>query len=169
MIRRLAVIILVAGVAAVLPTSAGASVALDGSFFQVVQKPNFTSECPSGVADECGTIQLNGLGAADWTYTFGPTFDPNGRCFDVDGTLVLTLHSDGSTISGPLTGMFCPRPSGTGHQHAGAISYGNPFVEDDNVQFADGTGQFAGLSGEANFHTSAAGARFRGTLGGTIS
>jgi hypothetical protein len=161
--------ILAAGIVAVLPASASASVGLDGSFFQVIQKPNFTSECPSGVADECGTIQLNGLGAADWAYTFGPTFAANGRCFDVDGTLVLTLHSDGSTISGALTGIFCPRPSATGHQHAGAISYGNPFVEDDNVHFANGTGQFAGLSGDASFDTSAAGARFRGTLTGTLS
>lgn len=169
MIRRLAVIILAAGIVAVLPASASASVALDGSFFQVVQKPNFTSACPSGAADECGTIQLNGLGAADWAYTFGPTFDPNGRCFDVDGTLTLTLHSDGSAISGPLTGIFCPRPSAAGHQHAGFISYGNPFAEDDNVQFDNGTGQFAGLSGDASFHTSAAGARFGGTLTGTLS
>jgi hypothetical protein len=169
MIRRLAVILAASGMVAALPTSASAAVSLDGSFFQVVQKPNFTSACPSGLANECGTIQLKGLGAADWAYTFGPRFDPNGRCFDVDGTLALTLHSDGSKISGLLTGIFCPGPSGTGHQHAGAISYGNPFVEDDNVQFADGTGQFAGLSGDAGFHTSAAGARFRGTLTGTLS
>jgi hypothetical protein len=59
-------------------------------------------------AAECGTMQLAGLGAADWAYAFGPAFEPDGRCFDVDGTLTLTLQSDGSTISGPLTGLFCP-------------------------------------------------------------
>jgi hypothetical protein len=60
--------------------------------------------CPSlppGSA-ECGTIDLVSLGTADWTYVFGPEFEPDGRCFDVDGTLTLTLLSDGSTISGPL-------------------------------------------------------------------
>ncbi len=107
----------------------------------------------------CGILQLAGLGAAEWAYAFGPTFEPDGRCFDVDGTLTITLQSDRSTISGPLTGLFCPR---TGYQHAGAISYGNPFVEDDSIAFTGGTGQFAGLSGAASFHTFAAGARFDG-------
>jgi len=87
----------------------------------------------------------------------------------VDGTLTITLESDGNTISGPLTGVFCPRASETGHQHAGAISYGNPFEEDDSIVFTDGTGQFDGLSGVASFHMSAAGARFKGTLKSTLS
>src|SRR5205823_444168 len=82
-----------------------------------------------GAGDECGTMQLSGLGVADWAYVFGPAFVPDGRCFDVDGTLTITLQSDGSTISGPLTGVLCPRASGTGHQHGGPKSYGNPFVE----------------------------------------
>jgi hypothetical protein len=148
---------------------ASASVTLDGSFSVAIVKKDFVSLCPSGVADECGTMQLVGLGAADWAYTFGPTFEPDGRCFDVDGTLTITLQSDGSTTSGPLTGLFCPLLSGSGHQHSGAISYGNPFVEDDSVVFADGTGQFDGLSGTASFQTFDAGARFKGTLQGTLS
>jgi hypothetical protein len=81
----------------------------------------------------------------------------------------MSLHSDGSTVSGPLTGLFCPKPSGTAQQHAGAISYGNPFVEDDSITFSFGTGQFAGLSGAASFHTFSAGARFTGALRGTLS
>jgi len=162
-------IILAAGIGAMAPAGASASVTLNGSFSTVITKPNFTSLCPSGVADECGTMQLAGLGTADWAYAFGPTFEPNGRCYNVDGTLTLTLQSDGSAISGPLTGRFCPRLSPTGHQHAGAISYGNPFVEDDIIKFAGGTGQFAGLSGTASFHTFSAGARFTGTLKGTLS
>jgi hypothetical protein len=151
-------------------TVAGAaSVTLDGSFSQVIQKPNFVGQCPSGVADECGTIQLAGLGAADWAYTFGPTFESDGRCYDVDGSLTITLHSNGSTISGPLTGLFCPRPSFTGHQHGGAVSFGNPFIEDDTVLFTNGTGQFAGLTGTAMFHTMSAGALLKGKLRGTLS
>jgi hypothetical protein len=158
--------ILATGIGAVAPAGASASVALNGSFSTVIVKPDFVGLCPSGVADECGTMQLAGLGAADWAYAFGPAFEPNGRCFDVDGTLTITLQSDGSTVSGPLTGLFCPGPSATGHQHAGAISYGNPFVEDDIIEFVGGTGQFAGLSGTASFHTCSAGARFTGTLKG---
>jgi hypothetical protein len=171
-IRGLLVIIatiLASGVAALAPAGASASVTLDGSFSTVFVKPDFVGLCPSGVADECGTMQLAGLGAADWAYAFGPTFEPDGRCFDVDGTLTITLQSDGSTISGPLTGLFCPRLSDIGHLHAGAISYGNPFVEDDSIAFTGGTGQFAGLSGTASFHTFSAGARFTGTLRGTLS
>jgi hypothetical protein len=171
-IRRLLVgitIILATGIAAAAPAGASASLTLDGSFSTAIIKPNFAGACPSGVADECDTMQLAGLGAADWAYAFGPAFEPHGRCFDVDGTLTITLQSDGSTISGPLTGLFCPRPSATGHQHGGAISYGNPFVEDDSIAFTGGTGQFAGLSGAASFHTFSAGARFKGTLTGTLS
>jgi len=165
----LAVIVLATGIVAVASAAASASVTLDGSFKTVIVKPNFTGLCPSGVADECGTMQLVGLGAADWAYVFGPTFDPDGRCFDVDGTLTITLHSDGSMISGPLTGLFCPLASATGHDHSGAISFGNPFVEDDNVAFADGTGQFDGLSGTASFHSFSAGALFSGTLKDILS
>jgi hypothetical protein len=163
--------VIAVAIAAASTSAAGAStsVALDGSVSIVITKPNFTGICPSHVADECGPMQLVGLGVADWAYVFGPTFVPDGRCFDVDGTFTITLRSDGSTISGPLTGVFCPLPSGTGHDHAGAISYGDPFVEDDTIAFSDGTGQFAGLSGTASFHTLGAGARFAGTLTGTIS
>ena len=164
--RRILLVILGAGALAAPAAGASTSLALDGSFSTVVTKPSFVSACPSGAADECGTMQLAGLGAADWAYTFGPTFEPDGRCFDVDGAFSITLQSDGSTISGPLTGVFCPRLSATGHDHAGMISYGNPSTEDDNILFTNGTGQFGGLSGAATFHTFGAGARFTGTLKG---
>jgi hypothetical protein len=153
------------------PAAPHASVDLNGSFSTALLNPNFAgSTCAPGVdGNECGVLQFANLGPADFVYLFGPTFEPNGRCFGVDGTLTITLQSDGSTISGSLTGLFCPRPSDTGHQHAGAISYGNPFVEDDSIAFADGTGQFDGLSGAVSFHTFSAGARFKGTLTGTLS
>jgi hypothetical protein len=162
-------VIMATGIVAVAPAGASASVTLDGSFSTVIVKPDFAGRCPSVPAAECGTMQLAGLGAADWAYVFGPAFEPDGRCFDVDGTLTITLQSDGSTISGPLTGLFCPRESDTAHQHVATISYGGPFVEDDSIAFTDGTGQFAGLSGTASFHTFSAGARFTGTLAGTLS
>jgi hypothetical protein len=41
-------------------------------------------------------MQLVGLRAADWAYVFGATFEPNGRCFDVDGSLTLTLQPMGA-------------------------------------------------------------------------
>jgi hypothetical protein len=154
---------------AVFSSTASASVTLDGSFSTATTRPTFESLCPSGVADECGTMELVGLGTADWAYTFGPTFEPNGRCFDVDGSFTLTLQSDGSTISGPLTGLFCPDPSATGHTHRSILSFGNPFSEDDTIAFAHGKGQFKGLQGTATFHTFSAGARFSGTLTGTLS
>ena len=152
--------------------STGASALdLNGAFSTFVLKPSFTSHCTSGVADECGVIQFVGLGAADWAYAFGPTFEPTGErsCFYVDGTLAITLHSDGSTISGQLTGVFCSRLEGIAQEHAGRISYGNPFFENDTVQFSNGTGQFAGLQGTADFHTFGAGAVFQGSLTGTLS
>jgi hypothetical protein len=48
------------------------------------------------------------------------------------------------------------------------MSYGNPFTEQDTILFANGTGQFEGLSGTAILDTSAGGARFTGTLSGTL-
>jgi hypothetical protein len=169
-IRRLLAAALTAGAFAATPAAvADTSITLDGATSFVIVKKDFTSLCPSGVADECGTMQLIGLGVADWTYAFGPTFEPNGDCFDVDGTFTTTLRSDGSTISGALTGAFCPVPSKTGHDHSFIHAYGNPFAEHDTIEFTDGTGQFDGLSGTANFNTFVAGARFRGTLTGTLT
>jgi hypothetical protein len=85
-----------------------------------------------------------------------------------DGAFSITLQPDERTIAGPLTGVFCPGPSGTAHDHAGAISYGNPFTEQDTIHFANATGQFEGLPGTAILDTSAAGARITGTLSGTV-
>jgi len=165
--RRLLPLILVAGAIAAVPASANASITLNGSFSSVITKKSST--CPSGVADACGTMQLRDLGAADWAYAYGPLFDADGRCFNVDGTLTLVLRSDGSTVSGPLTGRFCPRASVSGQQHESPASYGNPFVETDTVLFGGGTERFAGLSGTAIFRTAFAGARLTGTLVGTLS
>ena len=168
-VRGLLAAVVTIGILASAPAGASASITLDGSFSTAATAPSGVAGlCPSRVAPECGTMQLAGLGKADWAYFFGPTFEPNGRCFDVDGTLTITLQSDASTISGPLTGVFCPGPSPAGDQH-GRRAFGNPFVEDDIVEFANGTGQFAGLSGTALFHTLSAGARFKGTLQGTLS
>jgi hypothetical protein len=114
-------------------------------------------------------MELVGLGTADWAYTFGPTSNPDGGCFDVDGSFTLRLQSDGSTISGPLTGLFCPDLSLTGHAHRSILSFGNPFSEDDTIAFAHGKGQFAHLQGTAIFQTRDAGARFTGTLKGTLN
>ena len=167
--RRFLVAAITVGVLAAVPAGASASVTLDGSFSTAITRPNFESLCPSGVADECGTMELVGLGTADWAYTFGPTFEPDGRCFDVDGSFALRLQSDGSRISGPLTGLFCPSLSATGHTHRSILSFGNPFSEDDTIALAHGKGQFARLHGTAIFHTFSAGARFTGTLQGTLT
>jgi len=168
--HRFLVTVLAIALLAVVPAAASVAVDLNGAFSTVVVKPDFASLCPSGVASECGVMQLDGLGAADWAYVYGPTFEPNGQrgCFDVDGTFTITLHSDGSTISGPLTGVYCYRPGETAHQHAGGTSYGNPFSENDSIQFINGTGQFAGLHGTASFYQFSAGAVFQGTLTGTL-
>lgn len=157
---------LVAGTA---PATANAAIQLHGSFSERVLKPLFTGLCaPEVEGNQCGVIQLDGLGPADFTYLFGPAFEPTGKrgCFFVDGTFTLTLQSDASSVNGPLTGVFCePGSSGAG---GGGHSYGNPFSEDDTITITSGTGQFSGLSGVANFHQSSAGAVYDGTLEGTL-
>ena len=147
--------------------TASTRLSLEGTTSLVIVKND--SLCASGAGDLCGVMPLDGLGTADWSYQFGPTFEPNGDCFDVDGIFSLTLQSDGSTITGPLTGLFCPRASSVGHEHAGHVSYGNPWIEDDTIALGDGTGRFAGRSGAATFHQFAAGARFTGALQGGLT
>jgi hypothetical protein len=144
---------------------------INGAFSNRVTKPSFTSPCPAGTGNECGTIDLIGIGMADWNYIFGPTFVPTGQkgCFLVDGTFSLTLQSDHSYISGPLVGVFCSRLADIAHQHAGSISYGNPFNEDDAIQLSTGTGRFFGFQGTVRFHTFSAGAVFPGTLTGSLT
>jgi hypothetical protein len=151
------------------PAGAGSSVTLDGSYSVAVTKPGFTSRCPAGTADECGVFQMAGLGAADYRYVYGATFEPTGTkgCFPVDGSFAITLESDRSTISGPLTGVFCA--PGNSSQQRTTPSYGSPQGEQDIIDFSRGTGQFAGLHGAAAFSEWDAGAHAEGTLTGTLN
>jgi hypothetical protein len=150
---------------------AGGTLDINGAFSIRVTKPEFTSHCTAGTGDECGSIDLVGIGIADWNYVFGPTFLPTGQkgCFMVDGTFSLTLQSDHSFISGPLVGVFCSPQAAIAHQHVGLISYGNPFHEDDSIALAGGTGRFVGYQGTVTFHTFGAGAVFQGTLTGSLA
>ena len=153
-------------------SAAATTVTLDGTYFTAYTKPaGLTNRCDPG-HQECGVFQLAGFGPADYVYTYGPTFVPNGTtgCFNEDGTLTLTLQSDGSTITGALTGVFCgPGKSLYGvYRKGGGQSYGNPYSEHLDVQFSGGTGQFAGLTGTGVFEQSAAGAAYRGTITGTL-
>lgn len=157
-------------VVAWLPAMASTAVTLDGSFAKVITRPMYTltSLCPSGAGDECGTFQMVGLGPADYVYTYGPTFEPTGKkgCFNIDGTFSITLQG-GSTVSGPLTGVFCG--PGNSHAQAGTPSYGSPKSEDDSIVFSGGTGQFVGLHGTIAFSQSSAGASWKGTLSGVLT
>src|SRR3954447_7887724 len=132
---------------AVAPAAASAAVTLDGTFSRVVKKPD-APRCPADLIGECGTLQMAGLGAADYVYEYGPTFEPTDgkHCFAEDGAFTITLQSDGSTISGPIDGIFCTRWSSQASKGMGS-AYGNPFDESFTIAFADGTGVFAGLSG----------------------
>jgi len=123
---------------------------------------NGASQAMVSVAAIIGPI---GAGTV-YIYLYGPTFEPNGTrgCFTIDGTFTIRLESDGSTISGPLSGVFC---SLSGRRTPQA--YGNPFTEEDSINLGNGTGRFAALRGTAIFQQSAAGARNRGTLVGTLS
>ena len=164
---RLLVVAAWAIVTLMMAPAVSAALTLDGSFDRAVLKPEFTgSTCAPGVnGNECGVIQFTGLGPADYVYRYGSMFEPNGTrsCFVIDGTFTIRMQSGGSTISGPLSGVFCSLSGRRTRQ-----AYGNPFSENDTVSFATVTGQFAGLRGTANFQQSAAGARNRGTLNGTL-
>ena len=161
----LAVATLVAGPA----TSAQAAVVLDGSLFKLITAHDPSAGICSPGVNECGVIELAGLGPADYQYVYGPTFEPNGTqgCFTIDGTFTIILRSDGSSLSGPLNGTYCT--PGRAAFRSGGHSYGNPFSEDDVVAFGAGTGQFAGLGGPVRFAQSVAGAVYHGALTGTLT
>jgi hypothetical protein len=152
------------------PAAASASLDLNGSFSTTLLKPdNVDLSCTIGAfqGQQCGVIQLAGLGDADFIYEFGPTFDAiDKNHFAIDGTFTIILRSDGSTISGALTGVYYipSLPGAPGR----LVSYGNPQQENDSIAFAGGTGQFAGLHGTANYQQFVVGARYRGTLIGTL-
>jgi len=154
----LASVLLISG-----PAGASTSLTISGSSSTAVQKPRLV-RCP--IAGECGTIVLDGLGVADWQYVYGPTFEPDGRCYREDGTFTITLRSDQSSISGPLTGSFCPGPAAA--NEGSDNSYGNPYVETTLVALSDGTGQFAGLAGDLRYDATSAGAGPRVSLQGTL-
>ncbi len=169
--RFLAVIVVLAtALFAVPPAAASDTVTLNGSFSYLYLRPTATGLCPSGAGDACGFIQMDGFGAADWAWVSNHDFTQgeNG-CWYGTATFTLTLRSDDSTISGPTTAVYCPTISDNGGQHESPNSFGNPFVEDDTIQLADGTGQFAGFSGTAILHVFGAGATYKGTLTGTLS
>lgn len=169
--RFLAVMIVLVTVLFAVPHAAASeAITLNGSFAYFLTPQTTLSTCDSGIADGCGIIQMDGLGAADWTYTYGPTAEPTGEngCFYENGTFTLTLHSDGSTITGASTGVFCRQISDAARHHESYNSHGNPWVQDDTIQLMDGTGQFAGLYGTALLHTWSYGAVFDGTLTGTL-
>jgi hypothetical protein len=94
MTRVLAIVVVGAAmsITAAAPAGATSSVTLDGSYSVTVTKPDFTTRCPAGTADECGVFQMAGLGAADYAYVYGPTFEPTDRkgCFHVDGSFPIT-------------------------------------------------------------------------------
>ena len=154
-------------IAVIAQGSAGAStsVTIAGSSPTATQKPRLTT-CASG-ANECGSIVLAGLGAADWAYVYGPTFEPNGKCYDEDGTFTITLRSDNSAVTGALTGSFCPKASS--NNNGADNSYGNPYVEDATISMTGGSGQFTGLAGNVHFHSESAGARGRESLQGSLT
>ena len=175
--RAIGLLVAVAAIAVLAgPAAASGTVHLDGAFFTTFLKPNGVGwpVCPPGVdGDQCGVMQLAGLGAADFVYKFGPTFEPTGNkdCDAIDGTFTLILHADGSTVAGALSGVFCgPGNFGTtGRVHESGQAWGNPLSENDRIAFAGGSGRFVGLHGTASYQQSSAGAVYRGTLIGTLA
>jgi hypothetical protein len=149
---------------------AATSITIDGSYNYTVVRPDSGSRCPSGLGNECGVFQLAVLGPADYVYVYGPTFDPTGKlgCFYVDGTFTITLQSDGSSVSGPSSGVFCA-PGYSGPSQQGKPSYGNAQSENDTIRFSGGTGQFAGLQGTVAFSEFTAGAYLIGSVKGVLS
>ena len=120
--------------------------------------PEATADMSAHSRDQDGTT---------WLPPSAPESTHFRRDVYIDGTFTITLQSDGSTVSGPLTGVFCG--PGNSHAQSGTPSFGNPRGETDAIRFSGGTGQFAGLQGTVAYSQQEAGAHAAATLRGTLS
>lgn len=102
------------------------------------------------------------------TLMVGTECPPHGLQFQpLNVARVAARASDGSRISGPMTGLFCG--PGESARQVGTPSYGGPHGENDRIEFNNGSGRFEGLHGTALFSQREAGAQNKGTLTGTLS
>ena len=117
----------------------------------------------------CGTGTVEGYGGATSAYDlidFVPIEGTN--CGDITAVRVITLDADGSTLTLDETGQVC-FPGNSSFAPGTAVSYGLPARIEAEFVISDGTGVFAGATGEGTDFDRNSGDQGHAILDGTIS
>ena len=152
-------------VVAALPASAQTTVAFNAEF-----KETFGRAKPKPCSHFlCGVGTVAGYGSA--TSTFDITdFAPidNTNCADLEAVRVITLVSDGSTLTLDETGTVC-FPGQSFFTHGSEVSFGNPGEIETAWTVDGGTGVFSGATGSGTDSGKNAGDQGHSTLTGTLT
>ena len=136
--------------------------------------PSSRSDAPgvratqSAESTTCGTGTVSGFGAATSTFDLiALSFDPATGCGTVSAERVITLLSDGSTLTLLETGTAC-WPGSAGTAPGPFISFGNPIRLNLTFTVESGTGVFASLNWKRNHEGQDRGDSGHVTLSGTL-
>lgn len=161
MYRKLALVsATVAGLLLAAP-SASAQTAFDATVKNHVQRPE---GCPAP-SYFCGTADVAGVGEAEYRWflrAFQPVSDTCGSYVAV----VTFTRADGSRLRLDEVGTVCS--PGNSFAHYPQHSYGQPQDATGEWVVRDGTGQFAGVTGDGTNTIRTVGANFRAAYTGTL-
>ena len=117
----------------------------------------------------CGTGTIQGFGEATSVFditSFEPIEDTN--CGDLEGVRVLTLVSDGSTLTLDEEGVVC-FPGSSFFTRGSQVSFGYPAEYEGTFEVSDGSGVFDRARGSGTDRFRNAGDSGHVTLDGTLS
>jgi hypothetical protein len=167
--RRILVFIVVGVVASIgiaaLPAFAQTTVAFNAEFKETFGRAK-SRPCSHFL---CGVGTVAGYGSA--TSTFDVTdFAPidNTNCADLEAVRVITLVSDGSTLTLDETGTVC-FPGQSFFTPGSQVSFGNPAQIETAWTVDGGTGVFSGATGSGTDSGMNAGDQGHSTLTGTLT
>lgn len=140
------------------PAGASTTLSFDAHFRETFGR----SSAPSG------TGFISGFG--DATEVFTATHDTllDNGCTALDGTTVITLLSDGSTLTIKETDVICTPGVSTGTRGS-LVSFGNPFTFTGPWTIVKGTGIFKGAKGGGTVSGSSGGDALIIAYEGTIT
>jgi hypothetical protein len=150
-------------VVAALPASAQTTVAFNAEFKETFGRAKPCSHFLCGV----GTVA--GYGSATSTFDvtdFAPIDSTN--CADLEAVRVITLVSDGSTLTLDETGTVC-FPGQSFFAPGTEVSFGNPAKIETTWTVDGGTGAFSGATGSGTDSDMNAGDQGHSTLTGTLT
>jgi hypothetical protein len=168
--RRASVILAVAGlvvtlVLAALPASAKTTVAFSAEFKETFGRAN-SKPCSHFL---CGVGTVAGFGSATSAFDltdFAPIEGTN--CGNLEGIRVITLASDGSTLTLDETGTVC-FPGQSSFAPGAQMSFGNPADINTTWTVDRGTGVFRGAKGSGTDSDHNSGDEGHASLKGTLT